>query len=173
VGEIRDEETAEIAVNAATTGHLVFTTLHTIDASASIARLIDLGVGPRQFADALSLIIAQRLIRLICQSCIEEYNPTEEELARLDMGTGWHPEVLKRGRGCPVCNGTGYFRRMGLFEYLEPSDRLRGAIEAGKLSTSEIREMAVAAGMRTMRNEAIALLTKGVITVEETLRTTK
>jgi len=173
VGEVRDAETAEIAVNAATTGHLVFTTLHTIDASSTIARLIDLGVGPRQFADALNVIIAQRLIRLTCQSCIEEYKPTADEIRKLDMGSGWNPEILKRGRGCPACNGTGYFRRMGLFEFLEPSDRLRGSIESGKLSTSEIRELAVQAGMRTMRAEAVSLLTKGVITVDEALRVTK
>ncbi|MBI1292105.1 hypothetical protein GC173_12825 [bacterium] len=172
VGEIRDHETAEIAVNAATTGHLVFTTLHTIDASSTISRLIDLGVGARQFADALNLIIAQRLIRLICQSCIEDYVPSPEEIKKMDLAN-WAPESLKRGKGCPVCNGTGYFRRMGLFEYLEPSERLRGSIESGSLSTTEIREIAVAAGMRTMRAEAISLLQRGVITIDEALRVTK
>jgi type II secretory ATPase GspE/PulE/Tfp pilus assembly ATPase PilB-like protein len=173
VGEIRDHETAEIAVNAATTGHLVFSTLHTIDASSSVARLIDLGVAPRQFADALSLVIAQRLIRLICQNCAEEYVPTAAEIAELELPAGREPATLKRGTGCTVCNGTGYYRRIGIFEFLQPSQRLRSAIENEKLSTGDIRNLAISGGMRTMRQEGIALLLKGGTTLEEVQRTTK
>ncbi|CAN5390423.1 hypothetical protein BH09SUM1_BH09SUM1_34010 [soil metagenome] len=172
VGEIRDHETAEISVNAATTGHLVFSTLHTIDSASSVARLVDLGVGTRQFADALSLVMAQRLIRLVCQHCSENYEPGTEALTELGM-TRSHGMVFRRGKGCTICNNTGYFRRTGVFEMLEPSDRLRGAIENEKLSTSEIRNLAIQSGMKTLRQESIELLLQGLTTVEETIRVTK
>lgn len=174
VGEIRDKETAEISVNSATTGHLVLSTLHTIDASASIARLIDLGVSPRQFADALALIAAQRLIRLVCSYCAQPIQPS------MDMvkGLGLEPDELtefefKRGSGCNVCNNTGYFRRSGIFEFLTPSHRLRVAMESGSITTQEIREIAIAGGMRTLRQEALDLLKQGLTTVDEMMRVTK
>ncbi len=171
VGEIRDKETAEIAVNAASTGHLVFSTLHTIDSASTVARLIDLGVGARQFADALSLVIAQRLIRLVCQQCKEPYVPPDTLLAQ----TGLLPDDIEnvtfyRGRGCKLCNKTGYHRRSGVFEILEPSQRLRDAIENENLTTAAIRELAIRAGMRTLREEAQRYLLDGRTTAEEASR---
>ena len=174
IGEIRDKETAEIAVNSSTTGHMVFSTLHTVDASSSVARLIDLGVSPRQFADALSLIVAQRLIRLACQYCKHPFFPDDNSLKELGLN-----RVLvdgfdfQQGKGCEVCNNTGYYRRTGIFEFLSPSERLRSALEAGGLSTSQIRDIAVQGGMRTLRQEAIVLMQQGMTTTEETIRVTK
>ncbi len=173
VGEIRDKETAEISVNSVLTGHLVFSTLHTVDASASVARLIDLGVSPRQFADALALVVAQRLIRLVCQYCGEPYEPTDDELEAIDLSRPLKGYDFKKGAGCQVCNNTGYYRRTGIFEFLKPSDRLRIEIESGNLSTGQIREIAIQAGMRTLRQEGLKLLRAGRTTVEETARVTK
>jgi type II secretory ATPase GspE/PulE/Tfp pilus assembly ATPase PilB-like protein len=174
VGEIRDRETAEISVNSAQTGHLVFSTLHTIDAAASIARLIDLGVNPRMFVDALNLIVAQRLIRLACSHCAAEDVPDLAVLRELGIDNESIGQYkFRRGLGCHVCNGTGYFRRSGLFECLEPSDRLRVAIEKGSLSTGEIREVAIKGGLRTLRMEALDLLARGLTPAEEVLRVTK
>ncbi len=174
IGEIRDKETAEIAVSSSTTGHMVFSTLHTVDAASGVARLIDLGVSPRQFADALSLIVAQRLIRLVCQYCKQPGYPDDNQLRELGLNRvlvdGFDFQV---GKGCQVCNSTGYYRRTGIFELLSPSERLRSALEAGGLSTSQIRDIAVQAGMRTLRQEAIVLLQQGVTTVDETIRVTK
>lgn len=174
IGEIRDKETAEIAVNSSTTGHMVFSTLHTVDAASSVARLIDLGVSARQFVDALSLIVAQRLIRLVCQYCKQSTFPGDEVLRELGLN-----RVLvegfdfQSGKGCQVCNNTGHYRRTGVFEMLTPSDRLRSALEQGSLSTGQIRDLAIQGGMRTLRQEAIALLQQGLTSAEETLRVTK
>jgi type II secretory ATPase GspE/PulE/Tfp pilus assembly ATPase PilB-like protein/tetratricopeptide (TPR) repeat protein len=174
VGEIRDKETGEISVSSATTGHLVLSTLHTIDAAASVARLIDLGVSPRQFADALSLVLAQRLIRLVCQYCPESVQPGTDILDELGIEQFMvNKYEFRRGKGCHVCNNTGYYRRTGIFEFLVPSDRLRNALEHESLSTTEIREIAVQSGMKTLRQEALALLKNGLTTAEETLRVTK
>lgn len=173
VGEIRDKETAEISVNAVLTGHLVFSTLHTVDAAASVARLIDLGVSPRQFADALSLVVAQRLIRLVCNYCKQPYTPNEESLNELGLQLPLPAYDFQKGQGCQVCNQSGFFRRTGIFEMLTPSDRLRIELESGTLSTGQIREIAVQGGMRTLRSQALTLLKEGRTTVEETVRVTK
>ncbi|MEO8376374.1 MAG: GspE/PulE family protein [Candidatus Sumerlaeota bacterium] len=174
IGEIRDKETAEIAVNSSTTGHMVFSTLHTVDAASSVARLIELGVSPRQFADALSLIVAQRLARLVCQYCKQPSFPDDAALRELGLNRvlvdGFDFET---GKGCEVCNSTGYYRRTGIFEFLSPSERMRSALEAGGLSTSQIRDIAVQGGMRTLRQEAIVLMQQGMTTIEETIRVTK
>ncbi len=174
VGEIRDQETAEISVNAATTGHLVFTTLHTIDAASSVARLIDLGVGARQFADALALVVAQRLIRLVCEQCKEPYVPPDSVLAEIGLlQDDVEGATFQRGRGCKLCNKTGYHRRTGVFEILDPSERLRDAIENENLTTAAIRDLAIRGGMKTLRQEAIRYLLEGRTTAEETLRVTR
>lgn len=174
VGEIRDRETAEISVNSALTGHLVFSTLHTIDSAASVARLIDLGVSPRQFADALNLVIAQRLVRLVCSKCAVETEPDQDLLEEL----GITPEnignyVYRKGTGCTVCNRTGFYRRSGVFEFLEPSERLRVALEKESLTTGEIREIAIQAGMKSLRMSALEYLTRGLVSLEEVIRVTK
>ena len=173
VGEIRDKETAEISVNSVQTGHLVFSTLHTVDAASSVARLIDFEVSPRQFADALSLIVAQRLIRLVCQYCKKPDRPDESDLRELNIISKASEFDFQKGAGCETCNQTGYYRRTGIFEMLQPSERMRVELENATLSTGQIREIAMQGGMSTLRQEAIDLLREGRTSVEETLRITK
>lgn len=173
VGEIRDKETAEISVNSVQTGHLVLSTLHTVDASSSVARLLDFGVSPRQFADALSLVVAQRLVRLVCQYCQQPTEPPDSALRELGLTPPLKGFDFQIGAGCQVCGNTGYFRRTGIFELLQPSERLRIELENGSLSTGQIREIAVQGGMKTLRHEALMLLKTGRTTVDETLRITK
>ncbi|MGF1572481.1 MAG: ATPase, T2SS/T4P/T4SS family [Sumerlaeia bacterium] len=174
VGEIRDQETAEIAVNAAQTGHLVFSTLHTIDAASSVTRLYDLKISPRQFADALSLVMAQRLIRLVCPNCKYETKFTESQRDNLNIN---HEEfdlitpVL--GKGCDHCIGTGYYGRTGIFEMLYPNAAIRNFLQKGEFSTVELRELAISNGMRTLREEANILLRQQLTTVDEVIRVTK
>jgi general secretion pathway protein E len=174
VGEIRDKETAEIAINAAQTGHLVFSTLHTIDAASSISRLYDLGISPRQFADALSLIVAQRLIRLVCRECKQPHQPKPQLLEEIGMAEDdLATQEFFLGKGCDVCNHTGYHGRTGLYELLVPNAVIRHALEKGTLSTVELRQVAIENGMRTLREEALVLLKQGLTTAEEVLRVTK
>ncbi len=174
VGEIRDKETAEIAINAAQTGHLVFSTLHTIDAASSISRLYDLGISPRQFADALSLIVAQRLIRLVCRECKQPHQPKPQLLEEIGMAEeDLAEQEFFLGKGCDVCNHTGYHGRTGLYELLVPNAVIRHALEKGTLSTVELRQVAIENGMRTLREEALVLLKQGLTTAEEVLRVTK
>jgi len=174
VGEIRDKETAEIAINAAQTGHLVFSTLHTIDSAAAISRLFDLGISPRQFADALSLIVAQRLIRLVCRECKQPHIPKPQLLEEIGLPADQAEELeYFIGKGCDICNHTGYHGRTGLYELLVPNGPIRTALEKGTLSTVELREVAVQNGMRTLREEALVLLKQGLTTPEEVLRVTK
>ncbi|MBX3728106.1 MAG: Flp pilus assembly complex ATPase component TadA [Candidatus Sumerlaeia bacterium] len=174
VGEIRDKETAEIAVNAAQTGHLVFSTLHTIDAASSVTRLLDFGIGPRQFADALSLVMAQRLVRLVCPECRKPSKADTDLLKSLgvpEMDISDFPCMV--GPGCDLCNKTGFHGRTGLFEMLVPNTEIRGALERGNLTTAELRELAISNGMRTLREEALVLLRQGMTSAEEVLRVTK
>lgn len=174
VGEIRDQETAEISVNAASTGHLVLSTLHTIDACSSVSRLFDLGVAPRQFADALSLVVAQRLVRLVCSYCKEPVAIDWDVLGQLGISESTaHNMSFYKGKGCPACAKTGYLRRAGIFEFLSPTDRIRAEIEKNSLSTAQLRDLAIQNGMTTLRQEAIRLLLTGVTTIEETVRVTK
>jgi type II secretory ATPase GspE/PulE/Tfp pilus assembly ATPase PilB-like protein len=174
VGEIRDKETAEIAINAAQTGHLVFSTLHTIDAASSISRLYDLGISPRQFADALSLIVAQRLIRLVCRECKQPHQPKPQLIEEIGLTSDQADEMeFFMGKGCDVCNHTGYHGRTGLYELLVPNGPIRTALEKGTLSTVELRQVAIENGMRTLREEALVLLKQGLTTAEEVLRVTK
>ncbi|MEQ8820960.1 MAG: ATPase, T2SS/T4P/T4SS family [Sumerlaeia bacterium] len=173
VGEVRDEETAQIAVSAASTGHLVFSSLHTIDAPSSVARFMDLGVSPRQFCDALSLIVAQRLIRLVCPECKEPIEVDDGVLDELGILGREDSYEFVQGIGCQVCNGTGHYGRTGVFEMLEPTEALRAALEEGKLVTAQIRQIAMSGGMHTLRQEALLLLKQGMTSPEELIRTTK
>ena len=167
VGETRDRETARIAVEAALTGHLVLTTLHTNDAASAFTRLVEMDVEPFLIASSTIGVIAQRLVRKICPLCREEYTPEEDTAAylRLDSGT-----VLSRGRGCPACSGSGYAGRVGVFEVLSVTDEVRRAVTQGRTS-QEIGRRAVAQGMKTLMDYARTLLLGGVTTVEEVLRT--
>ena len=173
VGEIRDSETASIAIRAALTGHLVLSTIHTNDAPSTVNRLIDMGIEPFLVASSLNLIQAQRLMRKVCPKCKEPYEP-EEKLLR---EAGIDPEMLKggtlykRGKGCQLCGFTGYKGRIAITEVMPISPQLRDMILKGATS-DELRETARKEGMRTLREDAIIKLKKGITTVEEVLRVT-
>jgi type IV pilus assembly protein PilB len=168
VGEIRDEETARIAVQAAMTGHLVLTTLHTHNAASSIARLKNMGVDPELLATSINCIVAQRLARRLCQHCREAYHASAEELAELGE-LGVSGTVLYRAAGCSECAGIGYAGRVALYEVMEIRGRIRRLIEA---STEEIFAAAVEQGMHTLRQDGIRLCLEGVSSLEEIRRVT-
>ncbi len=172
VGEIRDNETGKIAIEAALTGHLVFTTLHTNDAPSSIARLLDLGIEPFLVTAALEGVIAQRLVRRICANCKSEYAPNEEQLMELELRLD---DVVGKkfyyGKGCENCNNTGYRGRMGLYEIMMLDDEMRDAI-IKHASTGVLRMMCKARGMRTLRQAGLMAIYDGVTTIEEVVRET-
>jgi general secretion pathway protein E len=172
VGEIRDPETASYAIQAALTGHLVFSTLHTNDAPSSISRLTDLGVEPFMITSTLVGAMAQRLVRKICDNCVLERYLDREEAAtlRLTIPEGKRVKV-KEGKGCSECRGTGYRGRSGIFEVLTIDDGIKELIIKGSDSPLIKRE-AVRRGMRTLRQSALRKLSEGVTTVEEVLRVT-
>ena len=167
VGEIRDRETARIAMEAALTGHLVLSTLHTNDASLVAARLIDMGVEPFLIASAIECIVAQRLARRLCSSCKKPAKLSPEELAQL--GVGGDPGEVCEPVGCVTCNGTGYAGRIGLYEVLVPNDRIRSLI-LSKASSGEIEEAAVAAGMHRLRDDGFEKVRRGITSFAEVLR---
>lgn len=172
VGETRDLETAQIAVQASLTGHLVFTTLHTNDAPSSIARLLDLGLEPFLLTATLEGIVAQRLVRKICSRCKEAYEPSEEHLLELQLT---HDDMegrpLFRGRGCDYCNHSGYKGRTALFEIMLMDDELRELIMKGT-STQVIRAQAQKRGMRTLRDTGLLAIFDGITTIDEVVRET-
>lgn len=182
VGEIRDSETAGIAVNAALTGHLVLSTLHTNDAATTMPRLIDMKVEPFLVASTVNVVIAQRLIRKICENCRISYIVTEDELKknlpeeiikRHYLTTGDKKEIrLYKGQGCKICHFTGYSGRVGLFEVMEITEKLRSLI-VQKSSADEIKRQAVADGMHSMLDDGLQKVARGMTTVEEVLRITK
>jgi len=166
VGEIRDAETAEIAFQAAVTGHLVLTTLHTNSSLATIARLIDLGVDPFIVSSSLNLVIAQRLARRICPRCKEPYHPEAEILDRLKIDRSM---VFRRGRGCSMCGNTGYAGRVGIYEVLCLTPQLKELIHH-RASEGEMRACALASGSRFLMDEALRKVVMGHTTPEEILR---
>lgn len=170
VGEIRDHETAEIAIESALTGHLVFSTLHTNDAAGAITRLQDMGVDTYLISSSVRAVMAQRLVRRICQSCVGEYRFDEAETQLFDIDTERHP-VFKRGIGCEQCGNTGYRGRVGIYELLVLSDEIRHVISSGGDANS-IRQQAVKEGMRTLREDALEKLYQGITTPEEIIRVT-
>ncbi|CAN5469670.1 ATPase, T2SS/T4P/T4SS family [soil metagenome] len=172
VGEIRDHETAKIAVEAALTGHLVFSTLHTNDAPSSIARLLDLGLEPFLVTAAIEGIIAQRLVRRICNNCKTAYTPSEEQLMELDL----RPEdvqgkIFYYGKGCENCNNTGYKGRQGLYEIMMLDDEMRDMI-VNHASTQMLRMESKKRGMRTLRQSGLLSIYDGVTSIEEVVRET-
>ena len=172
VGEIRDFETAEIAIKAALTGHLVLSTLHTNDAPSSINRLMNMGIEPFLVSSSVLLIVAQRLIRKICKECKEEYKVPMEALVDIGFSEEDARNVtIYKGRGCPLCGNTGYKGRVGLFEVLDVTDGVRELILVGA-STLEIRRKAVEEGMMTLRASGLEKLRQGITTIEEVLRET-
>lgn len=172
IGEIRDFETAEIAVNASLTGHLVFSTLHTNDAPSAIVRLIDLGVKPFLVASSTRAIMAQRLVRRICEKCKEEYKATDAELRLLGPAAQQFSQAqLLRGKGCNDCSFTGYRSRMGIFEMFTINDEVRHLIYE-RVSASELRSKARSLGMRTLREDGLRKVVAGATTLQEVLRVT-
>jgi type IV pilus assembly protein PilB len=172
VGEIRDVETAEIAVQASLTGHMVFSTLHTNDASATVTRLRDMGVPPFLITATVEAILAQRLVRRICTGCREEIVPAADVLADLELTTDQTAgQKFYRGRGCDRCNRTGYKGRLGLFELLVMNDDLRDMVMRNA-STEDLREAARKAGMKTLRENGMESMFAGLTTAEEVIRET-
>jgi type IV pilus assembly protein PilB len=172
VGEIRDFETAEIAIKAALTGHLVLSTLHTNDAPSTISRLMNMGIEPFLVATSVNLIQAQRLIRRVCKDCKKEHPTPMEALVEI----GFPPEEAKtlktfKGRGCPSCNDTGYKGRIGLYEVMEVTDEIRELILIGA-SALELRKKSIEDGMITLRESGLQKIKNGVTTIEEVLRET-
>jgi type IV pilus assembly protein PilB len=172
VGEIRDVETAQIAVQAALTGHLVLSTLHTNDAPSTVTRLRDMGVEPYLITATLEGVLAQRLVRRICPDCRTEYEPSKELLMELNLT----PEQVQGkkfyyGRGCERCNNTGFKGRTGIFELLVMNDTIRDLV-ANNASTDAIRQAARKAGMKTLREAGLQALFSGITTIEEVVRET-
>lgn len=179
VGEIRDNETAGIAVNAALTGHLVLSTLHTNDAATAIPRLTDMGAEPFLVASTVKIIIAQRLLRKICDSCKSPYVSTREVLAKhfpVTVLDHYFPAgesiQLFQGKGCKICHNTGYKGRLGVFEVLEVTKNIRALISE-KVDADVISQAAVKEGMKTMLDDALDKVKKGYTTIEEVIRVTK
>lgn len=179
VGEIRDSETADIAINSALTGHLVLSTLHTNDAATTLPRLIDMHIEPFLVASTVNVIVAQRLVRKICESCrITEMVPVEKlqpflspELYKTHFGTKKEVRIYK-GKGCDVCHHTGYVGRIGLFEILEVTDGVKRLIVA-KADADQIKKQAVSEGMITMIEDGLIKIESGLTTIEEVLRVTR
>lgn len=172
VGEIRDYETAEIAIQSALTGHLVFSTLHTNDAPATIARLRDMGVPPFMITATVEAVLAQRLVRRICKDCRTEFEPSDELLLELQLPI----EQARRykfyyGKGCPRCNNGGYKGRCGLYELLTVNDDIRDLVSSNA-STDELRNLARTHGMTTLRESGLKLIFDGITTIDEVVRET-
>ena len=169
VGEIRDKETAEVAIQASLTGHLVFSTLHTNDAPSSLTRLIDMGLEPFLISSSLILIVAQRLVRQICPKCKEEYSPSTAALQDLGLD-----DKIKffRGKGCPACKNTGFIGRIGIFEILALNETIRKMVE-GRNSADAIKKKAIELGLKTLREDGLEKAKQGLTTIEEILRVTE
>ena len=172
VGEIRDVETASIAINASLTGHLVFSTLHTNDAPSAITRLVDMGVKPFLVSSSIRAVLAQRLIRKICPDCKQPYAPTEAELRALNLLSANLSEArFSKGHGCDRCRGTGYRGRAGIFEIFVVDDEIRHLINEG-VPVSKIRQRARDLGMRVLREDGIRKVVSGMTTPEEVISAT-
>jgi type IV pilus assembly protein PilB len=169
VGEIRDKETAEISIQASLTGHLVLSTLHTNDASSALTRLIDMGVEPFLISSSVIAILAQRLVRVICQKCKEKYEPPVDVLKQLNLG---ERVELYRGKGCSKCKDTGFSGRIGIFELLLVKDEIKNMI-AARMPANEIKKKAISLGMRTLYEDGIEKIKNGITTIDEVLRVTE
>lgn len=179
VGEIRDGETANIAIQAALTGHLVLSSVHTNDAVTAIPRLVDMGVPPFLVSAVLNDVLAQRLVRKVCLECIESYTPSADvlNLIRKELGeVGADPNAVRlpstfyRGRGCKACGGTGFNGRLGIFEILAVTEAIRKLIISPSFSLDNLRKTARAEGMATMFEDGLRKVERGMTTIEEVLR---
>lgn len=171
IGEIRDGETADIAVKFALTGHLVFSTVHANDAPGTITRLLDIGIAPFLVGSCLNLVMAQRLVRRICASCKEEYTPTKEELALVGLEQDRVTGSLFRGKGCAECRNTGYKGRLAIFEMIPMARELRKLVFDNS-NEDEIRQTALGKGMVTLREAGLERVLDGTTSVEEVMRST-
>jgi type IV pilus assembly protein PilB len=172
VGETRDLETAQIAIRAALTGHLVFSTLHTNDCPSTVARLVDMGIPPFLIASSLVLILAQRLGRRVCKDCKEPYAIDEAALTpygHQPQGPG--PATIYKGKGCPTCNFTGMKGRVAIYEIMPVTPDVRDMILKGAV-TADLRRVAQTNGMKTLRQAGLLKVLEGTTTVEEVLRVT-
>jgi len=171
VGEIRDKETADISVEAALTGHLLLSTLHTNDAPSTIARLTDMDVEPFMISSSLLCVCSQRLARRVCKTCRQAYNPVGREKDIIEKAIGWSGQLYKHNlRGCPKCNNSGYKGRVGIHELMVTSDELIEAINK-KTETSEIKRIAMRNGMKTLHQDSMFKVKEGMTTMEEALTT--
>ena len=169
VGEVRDKETAEIAIQASLTGHLVFSTLHTTDAVSTLTRLVDMGVEPFLITSSVAGILAQRLVRLICEKCKEKYTPSPDVLKNLNL----EPKAtFFRGKGCNKCSGCGFLGRVAIMELLVLNTKIRDMITA-KESAEKIKSEAIRTGMRTLHQDGLAKVCAGLTTIEEVFRVTE
>jgi general secretion pathway protein E/type IV pilus assembly protein PilB len=172
LGEIRDLETASIAINASLTGHLVFSTLHTNDAPSAVTRLIDIGVKPFLVASSTRALMAQRLVRKICKKCIAPYTPSETELRALGIDPNSIADAkISKGKGCADCKKTGHRGRFGIFEIFVIDDEARKLIYE-KVPATVLRVRAREAGMRTLREDGTRKVLAGLTTAEEVIRST-
>ncbi|MBY0400153.1 type II secretion system ATPase GspE [Myxococcota bacterium] len=172
VGEIRDKETAEIAIQASLTGHLVLSTLHTNDAASALTRLVDMGVEPFLVGSSLVAVLAQRLVRVLCKGCKEAYTATDEELREIGVKPPGRPVTLYRGVGCPACNHTGYRGRFGIFELMQIDDEIRGLLTQN-VDAKTIKATAMRKGMGTLRADGARKVLSGVTSVAEVVRATE
>ncbi len=172
VGEIRDYETAEIAIKASLTGHLVLSTLHTNDAPSTVGRLLNMGVEPFLVASSINMILAQRLARRVCSNCVQKAEINPEVLVDIGVPAAEARHIeLKEGAGCDKCSGTGYKGRIALYEAMPMTEELREFILNGA-SVAELKREAVRLGMLTLRMSGLMRLKEGTTTVEEVLRVT-
>ncbi|MBS1272124.1 MAG: Type II secretion system protein E [Candidatus Marinimicrobia bacterium] len=173
VGEIRDGETATVAVQAALTGHLVLSTLHTNDTSGALTRLVDMGVEPFLVASSTAGIIAQRLVRRLCEHCKESYEPSEDELKTLGLDKVDREFKFYAPRGCKKCRDSGYSGRIGIFEIMEVTEEIRDLI-LKNASADTIKKVSMKKnGMTTLRHDGLRKVVSGVTSVEEVLRVTR
>jgi len=172
IGEIRDRETAEIAIHASLTGHLVFSTLHTNDAASAATRLIDMGIEPFLVASSVVAVLAQRLVRRVCKDCRQAYHPDDEELIRLGIVPPKARPMFYRGTGCAACSQTGYRGRTGIYELLVLDDEIRRLIGT-KADSTAIKQAAVSKGMITLKDDGADKVFHGITTTEEVMRITQ
>jgi type II secretory ATPase GspE/PulE/Tfp pilus assembly ATPase PilB-like protein len=171
VGEIRDLETARVAIQAALTGHLVFSTLHTNDAAGTLTRLVDMGIEPFLAASSVAAVLAQRLIRTICPRCKSGYTPLPELLEKIGLDPGQKYEFFQ-GKGCKHCRGSGYKGRMGIYELLTVDLKTQEMV-LRKASAAEIKQLAIKNGMKTLREDGLQKVLAGKTTIDEVIRVTQ
>jgi type II secretory ATPase GspE/PulE/Tfp pilus assembly ATPase PilB-like protein len=169
IGEIRDLETAEIALQSSLTGHLVFSTLHTNDAPSAVTRLVDIGMPPYMIASSIVGVVAQRLVRIICPECKEEYTPKPDLLDRLGLDKKELPFTFFRGKGCTKCGDVGFKGRTVIEEVMIMGRKIRELIQSGA-TTDQIREAAMATGMTTLGVSGIKKIEEGITTIDEVLK---